>query len=237
MPDQPVLLGKPTRANAIYIFADVRGFTAWARDNQEEIDRLLPLIYTLAVEAFGEMSYPAYLRRVVKFLGDGFFAVNEYREDDQDDLKAKLLDTVTAILAFNSNLKKALRASTLHDRNSILMGFGITHGTSRRFSLTNFPIDYAGHQVNLASRLCSIASGGAINLERGLLDYIRQLIASKQIKLKDHNKKSQPINGFGSVKYVEIPTMSSISTSTFETMILSDVLARFKKLAKIVSSQ
>ena len=84
-------------ANAIYIFADLRGFTAWAGKYQKEVEQLLSIFYTLAVAIFGSMQQTKYFRRVVKFLGDGFFAVSEYPSGKREILREKLLESISEI--------------------------------------------------------------------------------------------------------------------------------------------
>jgi class 3 adenylate cyclase len=151
---------------ALYIFGDLRGFTKWVKESESELKRLLEILYTNAQEAFGRKEERAYQRRIVKFLGDGFFAVNEY-----DDSKGKpavsdaFLRTFEDILSFRDSFRKEIRNANFHQRPRPFCGFGISYGAAVRFSLPGHPLDYAGGQVNLASRLCSKSEADEIFAE------------------------------------------------------------------------
>jgi len=61
---------------SIYIFADLGGFTKWSQRHQSEVKKLTKLLYTTAVQIFGARKDSTFNRRLVKYLGDGSFAVN-----------------------------------------------------------------------------------------------------------------------------------------------------------------
>jgi class 3 adenylate cyclase len=165
-PARPVGLEGYRQVYALYIFGDLRGFTKWVKQSENELKRLLEILYTNAQTAFGMKEERTYLRRIVKFLGDGFFAVNEY-----DDAKGKpavsdaFLRTFDDILSFRNSFRVEIRNANFHLRPKPFCGFGISYGPAVRFSLPGYPLDYAGGQVNLASRLCSKSEADDIMME------------------------------------------------------------------------
>ena len=86
--------------NAIYVFCDLRGFTSWSQKHQNETKKLTKILYSLAIEVFGRRRKTKYIRRVVKFLGDGFFAVNEYDDNNTDSFLKSLEVTYQNIFDF-----------------------------------------------------------------------------------------------------------------------------------------
>ncbi len=231
MEDKVIELNKTTTANAIYIFADIRGFTDWARSYQLEIDRLLSLMYTLAVETFGGMRSTAYLKRVVKFLGDGFFAVNEYPEDDPEAFRKKLLESFGDILRFISGFKVGIQKTNIHNKSKLSFGLGVSYGTSRRFFLKNFPTDYAGDRVNLASRLCSAAGGNQIVCESDLLEYLQELQDRGSIKLIDSSTEKLAIRGFGELDILRIKDARSSTARIIERERIIELVEKVKRLS------
>ena len=151
----------------IYAFIDIRGFTKWSLDNQLEIKKLLEIFYDCGIQSFGERKEQSYLKRIVKYLGDGFFAVNEYDPNTENDLD--LIDSMNQMVASSCNLiiefRKRIVRSSLHDKNRIGIGIGISYGPSLRFNLKGQPFDYSGKSINTASRLCSVAMDGEIVME------------------------------------------------------------------------
>lgn len=159
--------------SSLYVIADLRGFSAWSRKNQPEVRKLTKLLYSIAIAAFGRRSDVAFNRRIVKFLGDGFFAISEYNDDDPDNFKVKLSTTIAAIRSFMASFYKAVSNSNLHDRSEIKISFGLSYGNSFRFHLAGQPLDYIGEKVNLASRLCGIANPSEIVMEYDLKDHLQ----------------------------------------------------------------
>ena len=154
----------------IYVFADIRGFTQWSSMYQNEIRRLTAALYSVAASTFGTRKSTRNLRRIVKFLGDGFFAVSEYDDDREGDLQHRLAETVEAVVGFNDSFLSLIERSNLHERRSIAVGYGMSFGASYRFHTAGQPIDFIGHEVNLASRLCSVATPSELIVEREIRD-------------------------------------------------------------------
>jgi class 3 adenylate cyclase len=162
--------------NALYLFADLRGFTKWAKESESELQQLLEAYYTCAQECFGSRRDQTYLRRVVKFLGDGFFAVNEY-----DNLAgvaavdAAFAQTFDGMLEFLKCFRTQMNRANFHQQPHIASGFGLSFGASVRFSVSGHPLDYAGSQVNIAARLCSKAAKDQLIMEKKLATSLRML--------------------------------------------------------------
>jgi class 3 adenylate cyclase len=231
------LIENAKRVSALYLFADLRGFTTWVRNNQEDTERLLSILYTLSVDVFGDMRSTALLKRIVKFTGDGFLAVNEYGEDDILSLRKSLLESLSEIIYFKRLLRIALQQSTLHGRGGLSMGFGLTHGTSLRFTLRNFPTDYAGDRVNLAARLCSLAEGGSVVCEIDLKPDLEALEADQKLILQDFDRNPQEVKGFGSIDVLRIRRMSSRYIPEAQARSLASVTARVTEIARALTDK
>jgi class 3 adenylate cyclase len=157
---------------AILIFSDLRGFTPWSQRHQNEVKKLTRMFYSLAIQVFGERKSTTLIRRVVKFLGDGFFAVNEYDDEENESFYKSLAVSLKNIIEFVPAFYTGISQSNLHDRGEIKAGFGVSYGTSFRFNMPGRPLDYVGSKINLAARLCGIAQSSEIVIEYDLKDHI-----------------------------------------------------------------
>jgi class 3 adenylate cyclase len=192
----PIRLSDFTDVSALYIMSDIRGFSVWSRKNQPEIRKLTKILYSLALELFGRRTAETRNRRVVKVLGDGFFAVSEYDDESDDSFLQRLTDTVGAIRSFLRVFDRAIAASNLHDRGDIKVSFGVSYGNSFRFHLPGQPLDYIGEKVNFSARLCSIAAPSEIVVEHDLAERLRSLprvapglvLTDDQVELKSYGK-------------------------------------------------
>jgi class 3 adenylate cyclase len=158
---------------AFFVFVDIRGFTDWAKDNQFEIKKLINLTYSTGVDIFGQRKEQSYLQRVVKYLGDGFFAALEYKDDESDHFISTMNQTIDNSCQFIKVFKKKVFDSNLHDKNSLGIGIGISFGSAIRFNMPGMPIDYSGKCVNISSRLCDVALDKEIVLEGDLIKYYK----------------------------------------------------------------
>lgn len=160
--------------SAIYIFADIRGFTEWAEKNQMEIKDLLDAFYSEGTNWFGEKKDQTYHRRIVKFIGDGFFAVNEYNDEKDTEFDKRIESTINSAIQMISNFSIFLEKSNIHEKDRLGIGIGIAYGPSLAFKLTGGYFDYAGKYVNVASRLCSAAKNKEIILETDIYEYLSE---------------------------------------------------------------
>lgn len=169
---------------ALYIFCDLRGFSAWSQKHQSEIRKLTKILYSLATQVFGERKDTTLLHRVVKFLGDGFFAVNEYKDDDNQSFSRSLVATCNDIFSFIAALYRGIGESNLHDKGDVKVSFGLSYGPAFRFNNPGHPVDFIGNKVNLAARLCGIAASSEIAAEYELKEHIQATVIGQRQNLE-----------------------------------------------------
>jgi class 3 adenylate cyclase len=170
------------QCEALYLFCDIRGFSNWMKDNQYEAHILLELYYSTAFTCFGEMKDQKYHERVAKLLGDGFFVVYEYEENNNTMLTGKVSGLIRAINIFSRDFYGKLGDSTLHGKRDIKCSFGLSYGPCMRFHIPGYPLDYVSHKINYASRLVSAALSDEVVFEHDLWDYIHEDDVSKKRK-------------------------------------------------------
>ena len=208
-------LKKIKEIKAFYIFSDIRNFSAWAKQNQPEIKDLLAILYSHAENIFNSNN-KRYYKRVVKYLGDGFFAINEYNDKLFLD---KLLNTLQDVLSFISTFKIAIKKSKLHQKTDIDISFGLSFGSSIRFYLNNNKYDYAGEKINFASRLCNIAEKLELCCEIDLRDYIENNDCFKEIGITSGKTHNIEVKGYGNI---EIYTLGKVNTNNFNQKIINN---------------
>ncbi len=174
-PIRSVALRDFVESSSFYLFADIRGFTAWSHKHQSEVKHLTKVLYTVAVEVFGHRKSSQLKQRVVKFLGDGFFAVSEYDDERPDGFYDRLHGMILAVLQFDDTFREVIQDSLLHDRSDLGVGYGLAFGPSFRFFTPGQPLDYIGSKVNLAARLCAIAGRSELICERDIRDHLHRL--------------------------------------------------------------
>ncbi len=203
-PDSKIILLRDFKEiHAVYLFADIRGFTDWSRKNQSEVRKLTRLMYSVAVTVFGTKKSSAYLRRVVKFLGDGFFAVAEYDEERPEETRRKLSEMVSSVIQFNDALSSALKNSDIHGRTKIAVGYGLTYGPSFRFQQSGQPADYIGNPINLASRLCGIAKPNHLAVESDVPGLLTEISPEEKLWISFSEIDDQ-IRSFEDVEVQEV---------------------------------
>jgi len=194
--------------NGFYIFSDLRGFTNWSESNQTEIDLLLDMVYTLGLSSFGERKGETYPKRIVKFLGDGFFAVNEFKRTDNLDFINKMNETLYSCSVFILNFMRELDKVNIHDKERIGVGFGIAFGSAIRFNLPGGSLDYAGKHVNYSARLCAAAENGEILMEKEFSQYRSKMQIPEMYYYDERHLEMKSIGEYNaiSVKPEKIPS-------------------------------
>ncbi len=208
-------LKKIKEIKAFYIFSDIRNFSAWAKQNQPEIKDLLAILYSHAENIFNSNN-KRYYKRVVKYLGDGFFAINEYNDKLFLD---KLLNTLQDVLSFISTFKIAIKKSKLHQKTDIDISFGLSFGSSIRFYLNNNKYDYAGEKINFASRLCNKSEKSELCCEIDLKDYIENNDCFKKIGITSGKTQNSEIKGYGNI---EVYKLAKVNTNNFNPKIIDN---------------
>jgi class 3 adenylate cyclase len=160
--------------HSLFVFADIRGFGRWGKDYPNEIKQLLEIEYSLARRFFDGSRKRLHRKILVKVVGDGFFAANEYGNNTGGALTEAVKETADDILNFVVYFNKAVSETPFHRRQNIGVGFGMSYGIGYRFNLKGFGTDYVGVQVNLASRLCSEARPSELVLENDLGEYAKE---------------------------------------------------------------
>ncbi len=172
-----------------FIFADIRGFTKWSKTNDSEIESLFNVFYPLAANYFGEISKdtkPPY-KRIVKFLGDGFFAVKEYKQEHN---KTEILEYIIQnIRSFAHDFKQQISEKNIVGRSKLNFGFGITYGKAQRFKIKS-GFDWTGNKVNYAARFCSVADKNEIILEEDFQDILTTSANPIEKDIKNYGKIS-----------------------------------------------
>ncbi len=194
--------------DGFYIFADIRGFSKWANNNLYEVESLLEIYYSLVYQNFGDRTKTKYLNRVVKFLGDGFFAVREYNINLNKSFDRNLFLCITSMIDFKNSFLDALNSSRLHERDKLGITFGLSYGKARKFNLPGFPKDYIGDKINLSSRLCSVGEASEFVIEYDLKKDILNLSKNGSLNLQSSDDKIKAIKGFGRKNVFIIREMS-----------------------------
>lgn len=180
-----------------YIFADIRGFSKWANDNHGEVGDLLNIMYPLAYQYFGGRTRQKYLMRVVKFLGDGFFAVREYNGQRLKSFERNLFLSITSMIDFKRSFLDELSSSILHEKDKLGISFGLSYGKSKKFNFAGFPKDYTGDKINLSSRFCSVAKASEFVIEYDLKKDICSFEADGYFNLISSKGTKRKLKGFG----------------------------------------
>lgn len=179
----------------VYIFADIRGFSRWAKDYPNEIRELLRITYSAGEATFGAKTDARFKRRVAKFLGDGFFAVQEYQDGNVAALSEAAEHSFVASARFIAAFNELTNRAAIHRRRSLGVGIGMAFGSSYRFRLPGHAFDYVGVQINLAARMCALAEKSEIVIEEDLYDHIgdeaKSVLVSPDVKLELQDIKEE----------------------------------------------
>ncbi|MHA1876616.1 MAG: adenylate/guanylate cyclase domain-containing protein [Promethearchaeota archaeon] len=184
---EPYKTSDYSNIEGFFIFADIRGFTKWSIPNDTEIESLFNIFYPLAVQCFGEISQdrkPPHMR-VVKFLGDGFFAIEEYEnKKERSEILQKIINNTKFFII---NFDKKLKESEIVGKSKLSFGFGITYGKAGRFKFKG-SLDWAGNKVNYAARFCSVAEQNEIVLEEDFQDILKMEANNITKTIKNYGK-------------------------------------------------
>ena len=179
---------KGHKNEATILFADIRGFTAYAEDREpEEVVEMLNTYFEIATRAI--LDFGGY---VDKFIGDcvlGVFGVPVFRKDHVER-------TVRAAM----DLMDQLRVHSIHG-NPLLssVGIGIHTGSIVSGNIgSQAKMEYTviGDTVNLASRLSELASPGEVLVTDAVYDNLRTLVSVEPAGTRTVKGKTAPVETF-----------------------------------------
>lgn len=179
---------KGHKNEATILFADIRGFTAYAEDREpEEVVEMLNTYFEIATRAI--LDFGGY---VDKFIGDGVlgvFGVPVFRKDHVER-------TVRAAM----DLMDQLRLHSIHG-NPLLssVGIGIHTGSIVSGNIgSQAKMEYTviGDTVNLASRLSGLASPGEVLVTDAVYENLRTLIRVESAGTRAVKGKTAPVETF-----------------------------------------
>jgi len=128
--------------------------------------------------------------QLVKFLGDGFFAICEYNDESKDSLFRSVKITLDTMREFHKSVMENIKSSHLHEKTDLGVGYGMTYGKGMAKFLVEGKPDYIGNEINIASRLCSVADKGTLIAEKSLKDTLEEL----KYHFKEEKKQIKDIN-------------------------------------------
>ncbi len=176
---------KGHKNDATILFADIRGFTAYAEDREpEEVVDMLNTYFEIATRTI--MDYGGY---VDKFIGDGVlgvFGVPVFRKDHVERAVRTALD-----------LMDQLHMRSIHG-NPLLssVGIGIHTGLIVAGNIgSQVKMEYTviGDTVNLASRLSEMATPGEVLVTEAVYDRLRELVSVEPAGTRTIKGKIAPV--------------------------------------------
>jgi adenylate cyclase len=176
---------KGHKNDATILFADIRGFTAYAEDREPEaVVDMLNTYFEIATRAI--MDYGGY---VDKFIGDcvlGVFGVPVFRRDHVERAVRAALD-----------LMDQLHRRSIHG-NPLLssVGIGIHTGpivSGNIGSQVKMEYTVIGDTVNLASRLSELATPGEVLVTDAVNDHLRSLVSVEPAGTRNIKGKIAPV--------------------------------------------
>ncbi|MBR9985741.1 MAG: HAMP domain-containing protein [Desulfosarcina sp.] len=176
---------KGHKNDATILFADIRGFTAYAEDREpEEVVDMLNTYFEIATRTI--MNYGGY---VDKFIGDGVlgvFGVPVFRKDHVERAVRTALD-----------LQDQLHMRSIHG-NPLLssVGIGIHTGPIVAGNIgSQVKMEYTviGDTVNLASRLSEMATPGEVLVTEAVYGRLRALVSVEPAGTRTIKGKIAPV--------------------------------------------
>jgi adenylate cyclase len=188
---------KGTRNDATIVFCDVRGFTAYATQNDPEI-------VVEALNSYLEISTSVIIEHggyIDKFIGDavmGVFGVPVFRQDHVER-------AVRAAMQIQEELHKKSQ-----DGNTLLAAVGISIHTGivvagNVGSQSKMEYTVIGDSVNVAARLNALAGPGQVVISQQVKDNLANRIATHDLGPQTIKGKAEPIAAY---KVLSMPLKS-----------------------------
>lgn len=179
---------KGHKNDATILFADIRGFTAYAEDREpEKVVEMLNTYFEIATRAI--LDYGGY---VDKFIGDcvlAVFGVPVFRKDHVERAVRAALE-----------LMKQLRRHSVHGHSLLLpAGIGIHTGpvvSGNIGSQAKMEYTVIGDTVNLASRLSGLAAPGEVLVTEAVHGVLGPLVSAEPAGTRAIKGKAAPVATF-----------------------------------------
>jgi len=192
---------KGHKNHATILFADIRGFTAYAEAREpERVVEMLNTYFDIATRAI--LDYGGY---VDKFIGDGVlgvFGVPVYRNDHVERTVRAALDLMEQLRCQNTQNNPLLSS----------VGVGIHTGpvvSGNIGSPAKMEYTVIGDTVNLASRLSSLARPGEVLVTDAVVAALRSLIQVESAGNRVVKGKTAPVETFRVLSINQRPHVKS----------------------------
>ena len=179
---------KGHKNDATILFADMRGFTAYAEEREPEVVvEMLNTYFEIATRAI--LDYGGY---VDKFIGDGVlavFGVPVYRNDHVERTVRSAMDLMDQLRRQSAQGNPLLSS----------VGIGIHSGpivSGNIGSQAKMEYTVIGDTVNLASRLSSMARPGEVLVTDTVYKTLRSLIHAEPAGKRSVKGKTEPVETF-----------------------------------------
>ncbi|BBO76681.1 hypothetical protein DSCW_40980 [Desulfosarcina widdelii] len=193
---------KGHKNDATILFADIRGFTAYAESRDpERVVEMLNTYFDIATRAI--LDYGGY---VDKFIGDGVlgvFGVPVYRNDHVERTVRAALDLMEQLRSRNNQGNPLLSS----------VGIGIHTGpvvSGNIGSPAKMEYTVIGDTVNLASRLSSLARPGEVLVTDAVVCALRSLIQVESAGDRTVKGKTAPVPTFRVLSIKQRPHVKSV---------------------------
>jgi adenylate cyclase len=179
---------KGHKNEATILFADIRGFTAYAEEREPEaVVEMLNTYFEIATRAI--LDYGGY---VDKFIGDcvlGVFGVPVFRKDHVERTVRSAMDLMDRLQ------QKSIRGNPLLSS----VGIGIHTGpivSGNIGSQAKMEYTVIGDTVNLASRLSGLAAPGEVLVTDAVFERLQDLVVVEPAGTRAIKGKSAPVETF-----------------------------------------
>jgi adenylate cyclase len=179
---------KGTRNNATILFADIRGFTAYASDNgPEQVVEALNAYLEIATTTI--IKFGGYID---KFIGDavmGVFGVPVFRQDHVERAVRAALHMQSVLSAESLKGNHLLAAVGISIHTGIVVAGNVGSQTKMEYTVI-------GDSVNLTARLNPLAGAGDIVVSKEVDDVIGTSIPTQSLGLQNIKGKAEPVEAF-----------------------------------------
>lgn len=179
---------KGTRNEATIVFADVRGFTAYAAETPpEQVVEALNAFFEIATSVI--IKYGGYID---KFIGDavmGVFGVPVYRQDQVERAVRAALQLQEKLHKNSQHGKKLLAAVGISIHSGLVVAGNVGSQSKMEYTVI-------GDSVNLTSRLNALAGPGEVVISQQVKSVLGDLVIAETLGPQQIKGKSEPVEVF-----------------------------------------